>query len=99
MKHQILALTCMLLIVLSISSYTSYEKVAKIEFIIKNDTRSNVHLYDGKGYFTINRGSAKKVNVETGRKYYNGVGGKKGDFIFEAKSDFEGKTIKLSKYM
>lgn len=86
---------------LVMSSYTSVnETVAKgVSFMIKNDTSGNVRLYDGKGYYTINRGSSKRVNVDAGRKYYRGEGGKKGDFLFEVESGFAGKTIKLSNYM
>jgi len=83
------------------SAYTFAEKEQpqSVTFTIKNDTSGNVRLYDSKGYYTINRGSTKKVTVDVGRKYYNGEGGKKGDFLFEVESDFDGETIKLSDYM
>lgn len=80
-------------------SETAQEETEGVSFYIKNDTGSTIRLYDGKGYFSINNSSAKRVNVEAGRKYYKGDNGKKGDFIFEVESDFAGKTIKLSDYL
>lgn len=106
MKSIIVALSFALVFSLSaISSANSsatdshVQKVAGISFLIKNNTGSSVRLYDGKGHFTINNGSAKKVNVEAGRKYYISESGKKGDFLFEVDSDFSGETIKLADYM
>lgn len=75
------------------------EEALGVSFLIKNNTGSSVRLYDGKGHFTINNGSAKRVNVEAGRKYYISDKGKKGNFLFEVESGFSGKTIKLSDYM
>lgn len=100
-QFKVLFVALMLTFSLAISSYTSKveKEDGKVSFIIKNNTSSNVRLYDSKGYYTINRGSAKRVSVDTGRKYYNGEGGKKGDFLFEVESDFDGKTIKLADYM
>lgn len=95
------AFLCLITFAVSLSSYTAKtsEKSFGIEFTIKNDTEGNVRLYDGKGYFTMNRGTIKKVDVEVGRKYYNGEGGKKGKMLFEVSADMKGKTIKLSDYM
>lgn len=92
---------CLITFAVSLSSYTAEtsEKSFGVEFTIKNDTEGNVRLYDGKGYFTLNRGTVKKVDVEAGSKYYNGEGGKKGKMLFEVKADMKGKTIKLSDYM
>lgn len=80
------------------SSEEPSEGVVGVSFIIKNDTGSTVRLYDGKGHFSINNRSSKKVNVEAGRKYYKSERGTKGDFLFEVESDFSGETIKLSDY-
>lgn len=100
MKNQhIILVSFLLFFTLTLTSYNIEESEPNgVSFTIKNDTRGNVRLYDSKGYFTINRGSVKKVNVEAGRKYYKGDKGKKGDFLFEVESDFAGKTIKLSDY-
>lgn len=102
-SFKVLFVAFMLTFSVAISSYTTQEvakeAVAKVSFAIKNNTSGNVRLYDGKGYYTINRGSVKRVSVETGRKYYNGEGGRKGDFLFEVESDFDGETIKLADYM
>jgi len=78
---------------------TAQEEVVGVSFTIKNDTGSTVRLYDGKGHFSINNSSSKKVNVEAGRKYYTSERGTKGDFLFEVESDFAGEKIKLSDYM
>lgn len=99
-QHNILLVVFLLFVTLTLPSHSFKTSAPQgISFTIKNDTKGNVRLYDGKGYFTINRGSAKKVNVDAGRKYYKGDNGKKGDFLFEVKSGFDGKTIKLSDYL
>ncbi|MGF1532967.1 MAG: hypothetical protein ACFCUI_04640 [Bernardetiaceae bacterium] len=69
-----------------------------ITFNIKNDTKENVRIYDGKGHFTINRGSSRRTTVEAGRKFYKSESGKKGALLFEASSDLNGKTVSLSKH-
>lgn len=100
-KINLFVLVCFLAFSMVMSSYTSIQETTPqgISFTIKNDTDGNVRLYDGKGYYTINRGYTKKVNVDSGRKYYKGDKGRKGDFLFEVSSSFSGKTIKLSDYM
>lgn len=99
MKIKLIGMTCFLTCLILMSSYTTSEKSVSISFTIKNDTDNNVRLYDGKGHYTLNRGYNKKVNVEAGRKYYISDKGRKGNFLFEVKSSFSGKTIKLSDYM